>query len=127
MLTIEKYQPVTARALAGYVYLSPSTVIGILDRLEDKGYIRRDRNRKDRRLVFISLTDQGRELAEHAPSPLQDTLAMAMDTLPETELAMIAESLERIVGLIHKQHVDLSPVQKAEPVKEYQIQSDTNI
>ena len=115
LLTIENYGPVTATAIAGHIHLSPSTVIGILDRLETKGVIRRDRDPKDRRLVQVSLTELGEVLARNAPSPLQDTLAEAMGKLPETELVMIAESLERIVGLMQMQHVDAAPILETGP------------
>lgn len=110
LLTVEKYEPVTASVIAGHVHLSPSTVVGILDRLELKGLIRRDRDLKDRRLVLVSLTKQGKVLADNAPSPLQETLAKAMEKLPETELVVIAESLERIVNLMQMQHVDAAPI-----------------
>lgn len=110
LLTVEEYEPVTASAIAGHIHLSPSTVIGILDRLETKGLIRRDRDLKDRRLVQVSLTEQGKVLAGNTPSPLQDTLVKAMGKLPETELVMIAETLERIVALMQMQHVDAAPI-----------------
>lgn len=75
MLTVKKYEPVTASAIASQINLSPSTVIEILDRLESKGLIRRDRDLKDRRLIWISLTQEGKALANNAPSPLQNSLA----------------------------------------------------
>ncbi len=116
LLTVENYEPVTATAIAGHIHLSPSTVIGILDRLETKRLIRRDRDPKDRRLVQVSLTEQGEVLARSAPSPLQDTLAEAMGKLPETELVTIAESLERIVGLMQIQHVEAAPILETGPI-----------
>ncbi len=70
---------------------------------------------KDRRLVHVSLTEQGKALARNAPSPLQDAFAGAMRKLPETELVMIAESLERIVGLMQMQHVDAAPILETGP------------
>ena len=82
LLTVKEYELVTVSAIAGHIHLSPSTVIGILDRLETKGLIRRDRDLKDRRLVQVSLTKQGEVLARGAPSPLQDTLAVVMGKLP---------------------------------------------
>ena len=116
LLTVEESEPVTASAIAGHIHLSPSTVIGILDRLETKGLIRRDRDPKDRRMVQVSLTEQGRVVAGNAPSPLQDTLAEAMEKLPETELLIIAESLERIVGFMQMQHVDAGPILSTGPI-----------
>jgi DNA-binding MarR family transcriptional regulator len=91
-------------------------VIGILDRLEAKGLVKRDRDLKDRRLIWISLTEQGKVLARNAPSPLHDILAEAVFKLPETELVMIVESLERIVGLMQMHHVDTVPTLKTGPI-----------
>jgi len=110
LLTVENYETVTATTIAGHIHLSPSTVIGILDRLETKGLIRRDRDLKDRRLVQVSLTERGKVLARNAPSPLQGALVEAMGKLPETELVVIAESLERIIELMQIQHVDAAPI-----------------
>ncbi|KCB40034.1 sugar-specific transcriptional regulator, TrmB family [Bordetella hinzii 5132] len=46
--------PMTATAISREIHVSPSTVVGILDRLEDKGLIRRERGREDRRIVFVT-------------------------------------------------------------------------
>ncbi|MBU2644584.1 MarR family transcriptional regulator, partial [bacterium] len=50
LLTIVESKMITVAALAKKIHLSPSTVIGILDRLEDKKLIARKRDVKDRRL-----------------------------------------------------------------------------
>jgi len=92
--------PLTATAISREIHVSPSTVVGILDRLEDKGLIRRERGREDRRIVFVSATEAGAELARQAPSPLQKQLADALNALPELEQATITLSLERIVDLM---------------------------
>jgi len=109
LMTVEEQGPVTASAIAKYIHLSPSTVIGILDRLEAKGLIRRERDLKDRRLVWVSLTEKGKVLTENAPSPLQDSLAEAVNKLPDTELEMIVESLERIVELMKTHEIVAVP------------------
>lgn len=100
--------PLTATAISREVHVSPSTVVGILDRLEDKGLIHRERSREDRRIVFVSATEAGIVLARETPSPLQKKLADALKALPELEQATITMSLERIVNLMEPQGV-LSP------------------
>ncbi|MFQ5654826.1 MAG: MarR family winged helix-turn-helix transcriptional regulator, partial [Planctomycetota bacterium] len=110
LLAVEEHEPVTGSAIARHVHLSPSTVIGILDRLEAKGLIRRERDLRDRRLVQVSLTEQGKTLVASAPSPLQDTLAEAMNDLQEVELATIADSLDRIVEMMEVRHIDAAPI-----------------
>ena len=110
LLSVEEHEPVTPSAIARHVHLSPSTVIGILDRLQAKGLVQRDRDLKDRRLVRVALTEQGKALVASAPSPLQDTLADAMNDLPESEKVTIAESLDRIVEMMEVRHSDAAPI-----------------
>ena len=116
LLTIGESGPVTLSGLARQVHLSPSTVLGIVDRLSNKGLVRRDRDTKDRRLVQITLTDAGRLLIVDAPSPLQDTLAEAMGELPDDQQATIARSLERIVEMMEVRHIDASPILETGPI-----------
>lgn len=116
LLAIEKHQPLAVSAIAAEIHLSSSTVIGILDRLDSKGLILRQRDMKDRRLVKVSLTEAGVEVARHAPSPLQETLAQAMSELPDSELEVIAESLERVVGLMQMKHVNAAPFLETSPI-----------
>ncbi len=94
--------PMTATAISREIHVSASTVVGILDRLEEKGLVRRERGREDRRTVFVTVTDAGRKLAEDAPSPLQKTLSESLNALPELERATITLSLERIVDLVER-------------------------
>jgi len=97
---VVKNGPLTATAISREIHVSASTVVGILDRLEDKGLIRRERGREDRRIVFVSATEAGATLARDTPSPLQKKLADALNELPELEQATITLSLERIVDLM---------------------------
>ena len=92
--------PLTATAISRQMHVSPSTVVDILDRLEDKGLIQRERGRKDRRIVYITATEAGRTLAAETPSPLQKKLAQALKQLPESEQAEITAALEKVVCLI---------------------------
>jgi DNA-binding MarR family transcriptional regulator len=97
---IVDHGPLTATAISREIHVSASTVVGILDRLEDKGLIHRERGREDRRIVFVSATETGVALARGTPSPLQQKLADALNELPELEQATITLSLERIVDLM---------------------------
>ncbi len=92
--------PITATEISRKIHVSPSTVVGILDRLEDKGWITRERGKEDRRIVFITATQAGIELVKATPSPIQTTLSDALKDLPEDEQAAITASLEKIVMLI---------------------------
>lgn len=107
LLEVAAHGPIPVARLAREVYLSPSTVVGILDRLEAKGYVQRERSREDRRVVVISITEAGRAIAARAPSPLHDRLAEGLRRLNKAEQATIAESLERIVELMEAEQRDV--------------------
>ncbi|HSN42175.1 MAG TPA: MarR family transcriptional regulator [Burkholderiales bacterium] len=116
LLEVVNRGPLTATAISREVHLSPSTVVGILDRLEEKGWVVRERGRDDRRTVRVSATPAGAQLARQVPSPLQRTLADALNALPELEQATIALSLERIVALMEAQEIDASPILETGPI-----------
>lgn len=109
--------PLTAAGISREVHLSPSTLVWILDRLEEKGWIVRERDAADRRQVLVSATEAGRELAVRTPSPLQDRLATALRGLPEAEQETIARSLERVVELMEARDLDASPILETGPLR----------
>ncbi|MBN1422306.1 MAG: MarR family transcriptional regulator [Planctomycetes bacterium] len=102
LLAVSKEGPLTPSEIGRSAFLSPSTVVGILDRLESKGLVLRERDRQDRRIVRVSVTEKGRTLASRSPSPLQDSLANALEGMTELERATIALSLERVVELMER-------------------------
>jgi DNA-binding MarR family transcriptional regulator len=109
LLAISEYGTLTESSLAREVHLSPSTIVGILDRLEQKEMVLRKRSSRDRRVVNIEITAKGMELVNSVPSPLQETLARALQGLPEIEQVSIALSLEKIVALMEAQGIDAAP------------------
>jgi DNA-binding MarR family transcriptional regulator len=124
LLTLVEKGPMTATTISREVFLSPSTIVGILDRLEEKGLVKRERGSKDRRVVTVSATEQGRRLAECAPSPLQEKLTDALSALPQGEQIEIAKSLERIVNLMEAQHIDAAPILETGPIIHSKSPSD---
>ena len=110
LLALAEKGAMTATTISREVFLSPSTIVGILDRLEERGLVKRERDSKDRRVVTVTVTDAGRRLTETAPSPLQDTLAAALRALPQAEQFEVAESLERVVSLMEKPQIDPAPI-----------------
>ncbi len=110
LLAVREEGPLSSGKLAKKVYLSPSTLVGIVDRLEEKQLVTRKRDNKDRRQVQISITPKGEELIAAAPSLLQETLANALVELPELEQVSITMALEKLVDLMEARHIGAAPV-----------------
>lgn len=115
LLTVVERGPITSTALAHEVHLSASTLVGILDRLEAGGYIRRERGTSDRRRVYLTATEAGRRFAREAPSPLQTQLAERLAGLPHDEQRSIAEVLERVATLMGADRLEGAPLLDTTP------------
>jgi DNA-binding MarR family transcriptional regulator len=110
LLTVKENGPLTSGNVAKTIYLSPSTVVGIIDRLEKKKLVVRERDSRDRRQVFISITPRGEKLIDDTPSLMQNTLAKALVELPELEQISITMALEKLTELIEARHIDAAPM-----------------
>lgn len=96
--------PMPPSVISKNILVKSSTVTGIIDRLEKKGYVSRVRNSPDRRVITIELTDAGRELVEHAPSPFQQTIVDGLKKMPENELEKILLALTKLAGMLELKH-----------------------
>ncbi|MDB2414801.1 MarR family transcriptional regulator [Rickettsiales bacterium] len=110
LLATAENGPLTIASISKEVHLSPSTLVGIIDRLESKGYVMRERSSEDRRQVLIHITKQGKSFVEEAPSPLQETLAKALGELTSLGQSTIYLSLERVIELMEAKEIDAAPI-----------------
>jgi DNA-binding MarR family transcriptional regulator len=117
---IVESESLTVSQIADKVYLSPSTVVGILDRLELRKLITRERSTTDRRVVNINSTKAGIEIYQNAPSALQDNLHKALLELPVLEQATIALSIKRVVDLMEVSEIDAAPILESSPIQSKQ-------
>jgi len=64
-----------------------STLTGLLDRLENRGYLVREVDPADRRSFRLPLTDQGRAVAARARAAITDLERTALSRLDAAQLA----------------------------------------
>jgi len=108
--TIRDKGEVTIGELASDMSLSQATVTSILDRLERRQLVFRERSKEDKRKVHAYLTDDAHEMMKTAPMPLQEHFARQFGDLQEWEQTMIISSLQRVAQMMVAQHIDASPV-----------------
>ncbi|WP_105103338.1 MarR family winged helix-turn-helix transcriptional regulator [Microbulbifer pacificus] len=110
MQAIREHGQVTIGALAKEISLSQATVTTILDRLEKRGLVYRERSEEDKRKVHAYLTEKGMEIIRDAPTPLQDHFVKQFRDLREWEQSMIISALQRVALMMDAEHIDASPV-----------------
>lgn len=108
--TIRNKGELTIGELAKNMSLSQATVTTIIDRLEKRNLVSRERSSTDKRKVYAMLTDEGTDILKSAPIPLQDHFAKQFADLQEWEQTMIISSLQRVAQMMDAQHIDAAPL-----------------
>jgi DNA-binding MarR family transcriptional regulator len=99
----------TPTELAEALHLSPQTMAGILQRLEQRGLIQRERDTTDRRSFLVRLSDEGRKAEAKAPPLLRDEFTAQLEKLPSWEQSMMLATLQRIAQMMHAEDVEPVP------------------
>lgn len=83
-------------ALAERTGSANSTISGIVDRLEKLGLARRTRSENDRRVIYVSVTQQYRDMREKAKTDVSGYFNSLLDTLGPEDKAMVATALQKL-------------------------------
>ncbi len=71
-------------------------ITGLIDRLERAGFVNRLRCEKDRRVIYVALTDQGAKTLADLDKPLLATNRKVMGHLSQGELKELIRLLEKV-------------------------------
>ena len=102
--------------LSKQISLSQATVTGILDRLERRELLTRQRSSIDKRRVHIKLTPAGQKLVNSAPTPLHQRFAQQLAELPKDKQFTIDQVLAQVVEMMEAEELDAAPMLAAGPV-----------
>jgi DNA-binding MarR family transcriptional regulator len=93
-----------------FLNLNPSTVSGIINRLEKKGLLARLPKSGDKRVVNIALTSAGDKLLSTIPALLHVQLSEKLLGLQPEEIKTVIDGLDILVNLLDIKELDASPV-----------------
>jgi DNA-binding MarR family transcriptional regulator len=68
VMTVRRLGRANGRQLAAALGLTPAAVVGIGDKLESRGYLRRVADARDRRITWFELTPEGAAALTHSPA-----------------------------------------------------------
>jgi len=107
ILTLYEYGPLPPSKIADHMMVKSSTVTGVVDRLEKKGLAERMRNSPDRRVITIQLTEEGKELAENAPPPIQQKIIDGLKNIGNAKKEQIVRSLNILTNMLDVQDLEV--------------------
>ncbi|CAG20737.1 MarR family winged helix-turn-helix transcriptional regulator [Photobacterium profundum] len=103
-------EKVTIRQLSNNTNMSQATATTILDRLEKRELVVRERSKLDKRKVHAHLTEKGIEVIAKAPLPLQDSFVSQYQDLDDWEQSLLLSSVQRISSMMKAEHLNVAPL-----------------
>jgi DNA-binding MarR family transcriptional regulator len=96
LASIKSRGPLRPSELGSLLERSPNTMSMLVDRMVKAGLARRTRDRKDRRAVFVSITDKGRQAVEPAIPAGWEFIHKAVSPLSYDDQCALASMLETV-------------------------------
>ena len=96
LASIKSRGPLRPIDLASILARSPNSMSMIVDRMVKAGLVRRTRDRKDRRTVFVSMTDTGKEAVEPAIPAGWEFIHKIVSPLSYDDQRALADMLETV-------------------------------
>lgn len=84
---------------------SRSNITSLIDRLEHKGFVKRQDAEDDRRIYRIQLTEQGRRIVDKVEKAYVEKVEEIMSHLGKAECKTISKSLERLRVSLRSVHI----------------------
>jgi DNA-binding MarR family transcriptional regulator len=85
--------------LGGQLGLNSASATALVDRLEDAGYVRRVRDTRDRRRVFLAVQEQAMTLGWSFFGPLISQMVTAMQAFDDAELSVVRRFLQDMLSI----------------------------
>jgi DNA-binding MarR family transcriptional regulator len=97
LVLVDTNPEVNQKSLGETLDISPPNLAVVLDRMAERGWVRRERSERDRRAHLIRLTPAGRALARRARRLSLSSEDEVLASLTAAERALLIELLHRLV------------------------------
>ena len=94
LYTLKRCGEMPMSRLADMLDVSDSNASGVIDRLEERGYVERVRVPDDRRVVHVRATDAGRQMLTEAEVLKDEMVQRVLDRLDAGQLERLAHAVD---------------------------------
>ncbi|MFJ5712971.1 MarR family winged helix-turn-helix transcriptional regulator [Neobacillus sp. NPDC093127] len=105
---ISQSEECTSSELADAFEVNKSAITAIINRMADKGLIKRTRDENDRRVVYLTLTDEGNILYQNCQEKIQFLVESIITQFEESEIKNFINTYEKLAQILdHKKKEEL--------------------
>ena len=105
MMVLWEADGITVKSIAQQLHLDSPTITPLLKRLESAGFVNRQRNVSDERVVNIFLTDAGR-IIQARVAEMQKSVA-CQTGMQETQFIELRSTLHELIDTINQNQLDM--------------------
>jgi len=103
--------PMSSADLSRNLFVTPSNITGIIDRLEKKQFVERIKKEGDRRVALINLTAAGKKLSKTLPDPIMKKFIGELADLEPENVRLLAMAMNQILNLIDTADLEEEPLE----------------
>lgn len=103
LMNLYRREGISQQELARKLLVGRSNMSMLLPQLEKRGLIKRCGDGKDKRVLRLYLTDDGKNVTEKAMQVQISLIDMVMGSTSEARCLEVAEHMEKIVGILLEQ------------------------
>lgn len=96
LMALQERGALTVSAVAGMLQVAAPSASAIVDRMEEHGLVRRSRDRTDRRVVHVEITDAGRDTVRDVMGVHLEEMRTFLATMTAGELAAVLAGLRAV-------------------------------
>jgi DNA-binding MarR family transcriptional regulator len=105
--SLGKYGDMPMNRLGEHMLVTPANITGIVDRLEQKGYVERKETGEDRRICTMRLTRKGQTSYQQTSAHHKRIISQIMRTFTKQEIMRLTKLLQRIKEMALKERIRL--------------------
>ncbi len=94
--------PMPISEIGKQLHISKPNMTPLIDKLVEDGWVKRSRSDKDRRVINVEITEEGKKFLFEARKVVEENIKENLSDLNEEELQTLNESLENIKKLTLK-------------------------
>lgn len=98
---IHRHGSCTSSEISGVFCVGKSSITAIINRLFEKNLISRESDPLDRRIIHLSLTDEGRKVYEISNEKIHKLTSDLLVYFDEKEIRTFIETYEKLAALVH--------------------------
>ncbi|WP_027702083.1 MarR family winged helix-turn-helix transcriptional regulator [Metaclostridioides mangenotii] len=99
---------ITQKELSEHLYIGKSTTAKAIKNLVDSGYIRKEKDEKDKRSDRLYLTEKGREISPRIQQGFIEVVNVAMKDLSDEEIETSIKLLNKILNNVYKEKIKIN-------------------